>query len=82
MLREMGVDDPDAWVDLLFELRTGGNSWAHDGPPPYLGLAPFGRENTDRIFGREALLERALTRWRSLRTDDGQPNLLLLVGAS
>lgn len=82
MLQEMGVDDPDPWVDLLVELRTGGAGRAHDGPPPYLGLAAFGREDADRFFGREALLERALTRWRALRTDDGRTNLLLLVGAS
>lgn len=82
MLREMGVDDPEPWVDLLVELRTGGAGRAHHGAPPYLGLAAFGREDADRFFGREALLERALTRWSSLRTDDGRANLLLLVGAS
>ncbi|MGM0616785.1 MAG: helix-turn-helix domain-containing protein [Actinomycetota bacterium] len=82
MLRELGVADPEPWIDVLIELRTGAASRAHDAAPPYLGLAAFGREDADRFFGRETLLEHALTRWHARQADERRANLLLLVGAS
>ena len=81
MLRELGVDDVEPWIDVLIELRTGGGR-EPDGPPPYLGLEPFGHDDADRFFGREALRDRAVARLRSMLSDEDRAGLLLLLGAS
>ena len=81
MLRELGVEDVEPWLDVLLELRTGGGRQP-DGPPPYLGLEAFGHDDADRFFGREVLRDRAVVRLRSLLGDPDRADLLLLIGAS
>jgi len=81
MLRELGVEDVEPWLDVLVELRSGGGRQP-DGPPPYLGLEAFGHDDAHRFFGREALRDRALARLRSLLADPDRAGLLLLMGAS
>ena len=81
MLRELGLDDVEPWIDVLIELRTAGGR-DPDAPPPYLGLEAFGHDDADRFFGREALRDRALVRLRSMLADPDRAGLLLLLGAS
>ena len=86
MLRELGVADPEPWVDTLVALRatraarTSGDP--DGGVAPYPGLAAFQREDAERFFGREALVARAIARWRTVLTEPGRLRILLLVGAS
>ena len=81
MLRELGVEDVEPWIDVLVALRTGGGR-EPDGPPPYLGLEAFGHDDADRFFGREVLRERAVARLRPLLGAPDRAGLLLLLGAS
>ncbi len=82
MLRELGVEDPDPWMEALLRVRDAAGSRPADAPPPYRGLASFGTADTDRFFGREALLEEVLARFRAQVEDPARPNVVVLVGAS
>jgi WD40 repeat protein/transcriptional regulator with XRE-family HTH domain len=82
MLRTLGVEDTDPWMDALIRVRDGTAARATRGAPPYRGLESFGPADVDRFFGREALGREALDRWRSLVDDRQRPNLLALVGPS
>jgi WD40 repeat protein/transcriptional regulator with XRE-family HTH domain len=82
MLRTLGVEDTDPWMDALLRVRDGTAVRAARGAPPYRGLESFGPDDTDRFFGREALVHEAYDRWRSLVVDGERANLLALVGPS
>jgi transcriptional regulator with XRE-family HTH domain len=82
MLRTLGVEDTDPWMDALLRVRDGTAGRAARGAPPYRGLESFGPDDADRFFGREALVHEAHERWRSLVVDGGRANLLALVGPS
>ena len=82
MLIELGVQDPEPWMQALLRVRDVAGSRDPHEPPPYPGLEPFGPADADRFFGREALVERAIGRFRALLDDPARPNILLLVGAS
>jgi len=82
MLVELGVEDPGPWMQALLRVRDAAGSRDPDEPPPYPGLEPFGPDDADRFFGREALVTHALERFRNQLDDPTRPNLLLLVGAS
>ncbi|MFP4233946.1 MAG: helix-turn-helix domain-containing protein [Nitriliruptoraceae bacterium] len=81
LLGELGIDDATAWLEVLARFRTNGTRPAET-REPYLGLEPFGRDDADRFFGREAVRDRALTRLLARFADPTQANLLVLVGPS
>jgi WD40 repeat protein/transcriptional regulator with XRE-family HTH domain len=82
MLRTLGVEDTEPWMDALLRVRDGTATRGARGAPPYPGLESFGPDDVDRFFGREALVHQAHDRWRSLVADEGRANLLALVGPS
>lgn len=82
MLRELGVDDPEPWVDTLVTLRQSRPGRMAEEVAPYPGLAAFGCDDATRFFGREALVAHAIERLHAVLTEPGRPRILLLVGAS
>jgi WD40 repeat protein/transcriptional regulator with XRE-family HTH domain len=81
LLRELGVRDPEPWLEVLTQLRTE-SLRPVDCPPPYLGLEPFRRDDSSRFFGREALRDRIVARLEARLADPSRANLVVLVGAS
>ena len=82
MLIELGVDEPDPWMEALLRVRDTAGNRDPDQPPPYRGLEAFGPDDADRFFGREALVERTMGRLRAQLDDPSRPDVLLLIGAS
>jgi WD40 repeat protein/transcriptional regulator with XRE-family HTH domain len=82
MLRVLGVSDTEPWVDALIRVRDGSGTRADPSTPPYRGLESFGRDDADRFFGREELVQQTHARWCALLHDDERPKLLALVGPS
>jgi WD40 repeat protein/transcriptional regulator with XRE-family HTH domain len=82
MLRTLGIEDTDPWVEALVRVRDDPGPRASRGTPPYRGLESFGRADADRFFGREALVRQAHERWCSVADDPTRAHLLALVGPS
>jgi transcriptional regulator with XRE-family HTH domain len=82
LLEELGVDDPEPWVEALIRVRDGATPRGREGPAPYRGLDSFTYEDADWFFGRDALTDRAVEVVRELLVDADRPRLVVVVGAS
>ncbi|HEY7068855.1 MAG TPA: helix-turn-helix domain-containing protein [Acidimicrobiales bacterium] len=81
LLRELGVDDPDPWLDALVRLRAGARRIRRADTPPYRGLDSFRCEDAERFFGRDGLVDRTRARLAEVAAGDG-PRVLVVVGPS
>jgi WD40 repeat protein len=81
LLREIGVEDTDPWVDALVRVRAGPRRARREGTPPYRGLDSFRVEDADRFFGRDDLVRETHDRLRELATADAT-RILVVVGPS
>lgn len=82
MLVELGVGEPQPWIEALQRVREAAGNRDPDEAPPYRGLEAYGPDDAERFFGREALTETALDRFRERMGDPTRGNVLLLVGPS
>ncbi|MFG1926995.1 helix-turn-helix domain-containing protein [Cryptosporangium sp. NPDC048952] len=71
LLEACGVHDPAevaAWVAALNRIRRAPGPRPSGAPAPYLGLASFQPEDTDRFFGREELTATILDQFEEVFT--------------
>jgi WD40 repeat protein len=81
LLRELGVDDADPWLDAMVRLRGAVRRVRRAGTPPYRGLDSFRCEDAERFFGRDDLIDRTRARLAEVAAGDG-PRVLVVVGPS
>ena len=85
MLRLLGIEEDQlgAWLELVGRLRAGTDARVRRiAATPYQGLAPFGVDDRERFFGREAVSDEILQRLTAQSSGMAEPSLVLVVGPS
>lgn len=82
MLRELGVENADPWIDALDRVRQELAPRQQIDRAPYRGLESFSTDDADRFFGRDTVVAEACRRLRERWTGGSDQPVVVLVGPS